>query len=511
MTFQRHITINARLTVLAFFALAFVSMGAYAIDPETHEQHPTPAIQYHAIYTVDLGESITVEFGVNAFGVSGPVWHDVDEVRVRMRPVGINTVLTYGYAEIERSEEESVGKTINSYFNSTYKLPTASPRYYPPGTQFEVTFQLLSGGEVVEEIPYYHGLVENLDEDRNWRRHGDEQLEIIYYGVSDFEIRRLFDETIRNMERISPALGVEQHHQLRAVVFPNIRELTRYGPTISQTAADGAFFGGFAYSRYYLTVMASPSVPILTHELTHLLHDIALDSPSLARLPAWLTEGIATYFETGVRETLPRNIIRGRNRNDIRRFREMATVPGRAEDIGVFYRQSGDFVGYLAELQGDSSIGQLLAEIRDGARLDDALVTVYNGDLDDLERAWRAQHGLPTVGVQSTAQSEIERNFPPTMVGVPTPILGGENRLDDRYVTERGGSAERVEPVARAATPTRDERIQPQGRTPTAVETPGGYVTSPVGREFRANPTLILVFGLLALGFGALFIRRLRS
>ena len=370
---------------------------------------------------------------------------------------------------------------------------------------------LLNGGEIVRERSYPTGYIDNLDEDRNWRRHGDERLEIIYYGVSDFEIRRLFDETIRNVERISPALGVEQHHQLRAVVFPNIRELTRYGPTISQTAADGGFFGGFAYSRYYLTVMASPSVPILTHELTHLLHDIALDSPSQARLPAWLTEGIATYFETGVRHTLPRYMIRGRSGSNIRRFREMATVPGRAEDIGVFYRQSGDFVGFLAELQGDNSIGQLLAEIRDGARWDDALSTVYGGDLDDLERAWRAQHGLPAIGVQSTAPADIQWKFPPTMVGVPTPVLGGENRLVDRHVTERGGSNERVNPVARAATPTRAERIQPQVPTPIAVATSGGYVTSPAGREFRANPTLILVFGLLALGFGVLFIRRLRS
>ena len=511
MAFLLNTSITARLTVLALLALAFVSMGSQAITIESQAQKPSPVIGISADYRVELGKSITVEYGI---AIEGDYWMphaDVDEVQVRMRPIGINSVSTYGYAEIERGETKFNDRVSDRYFKATYTLPTASPRYYPPGTQFEVTFVLLSGGETVDEKSFPLGHIENLDEDRNWRRHGDERLEIIYYGVSDFEIRRLFDETIRNVERISPALGVEQHHQLRAVVFPNIRELTRYGPTISQTAADGAFFGGFAYSRYYLTVMASPSVPILTHELTHLLHDIALDSPSQARLPAWLTEGIATYFETGVRQTLPRYMIRGRSGSNIRRFREMATVPGRAEDIGVFYRQSGDFVGYLAELQGDSSIGRVLEEIKGGAHWDDALATVYNGDLDDLERAWRAQHGLPTIGVQSTVPAEIQRNFPPTMVGVPTPVLGGENRLVDRYVTERGGSNERVNPVARAATPTRTERVQPQAPTPTAVATSSGYVTSPVGREFRANPTLILVFGLLALGFGALFIRRLRS
>lgn len=485
-----HIPIGIDRRLVATVAAAISIALAFAfVTIDTQAQSTRLYAEGEFSYTVDLGKSITMEFALDTD-------LDVDEVQVKVRPNGLNSVSTYGYAEVER----------DNTLTATYELPTASPRYFPPGTLFDVTFVLRNDDGMALDSPTYQ--VEYLDHGRRWERIGDDQLQLIYYGINGRTMRALFDNTHRNMERIKRVLGVIDHAPLRAIIFPNIRELTRYGPTISQTAADGTFFGGFAYSNYNLTIMASPSVSVLTHELTHLLHDIAMGSPATIRAPAWLTEGIATYLETGTRQHIPRSYRRASGTAAVKRFRDMSTVPGRREDISRFYQQSADFVGFLAESRGDLSIGHLLSELANGEELDDALTTVYGGNLDELENQWRAGYGLPPVGERLPAHLEAERTFPPTIVGVPTPGLGSVNVLESHGTTSN--------PVPdRAERPPLEEmeRVTPQEATavPATATATTGYVTSPIGREFRPNTTMLLVFFLLALGFAALFFRRMRG
>ena len=495
MHFLPNIPMGIRLRPVAMLATVIAAIVAFALVPSVSQAQSTRLYADGEFsYSVELGKSISMDFALSTD-------IDVDEVQVMVRPVGLNSVSTYGYAEIDQ------GETLTA----TYELPTASPRYFPPGTEFDIRFILRNDDVAVSESPEYR--IEYLDDGRQWKRIGDEQLQLIYYGISDRAMRPLFDTTHRNVERIKRALGVIDHHPLRAIIFPNNYELTRYGPTISQTATDGGFFGGYAYSRYYLTIMASPSVSILTHELTHLLHDIAMESPATVRAPAWLTEGIATYLETGTRRQLPRSYRRASGEAGVKRFREMGTVPGRREAIDVFYRQSGDFVGFLAESRGDTSIGMLLSELASGARLDDALTTVYGGNLDELENQWRASYGLPLIDVRVPAHLEPQQSIPPTIVGVPTPGRGSVNILESR-ATAGGGESDPV--PERAVHPTslpEIERIVPQEATavPATATATDGYVTSPIGREFRPNTTMLLVAFLLALGFAALFFRRMRN
>lgn len=485
---------------MAVLASAIALVAVFGMGVEAQAQNPSPEFHILFNHTVQLGKSITIEYQADRGADFYPAPHpDVDEVQVKVKPIGIESVSTYGYADIER---------VGQYFRATYTLPTASPRYFPPGTQFEVTIVLMSGGATVEEVDYPF-LIEYLDEERNWQRMGDDGLELIYYGIPTSSIQTLHRDVSRDVARIKEVLGVSEHPTLRAIIFPNVRELTRFGPTISQSATDGTFFGGFAYSQYLLTIMASPSATVLTHELTHLLHDVAMGSPSTVRAPAWLTEGIATYLETGQRNPLPRGY---RNARSITRFRELSSVPGRQQDIGIFYLQSGDFLGFLAELQGDQSIGRLLEELGNGARLDDALVTVYGGNLDELDNVWRAQYGLPPVEVQEPIRFEPRRDYPPTLVPIPTANRGAENRLGDATSDGSMSVDERAEPAVLPTALSLTDRVNAQVSTPSAATpTASGYVTSPIGNGFRANPTLVLVFFLLALGFGALFLRRMRS
>ena len=127
----------------------------------------------------------------------------------------------------------------------------------------------------------------------------------------------------------------------------------------------------------------------LIHELTHLMVNEAVDSPR-AKVPAWLNEGLAMYFESGSshRESQVRD---GRRNGWLLPLRHMESVPGRPSEVRVFYSQSASVVRYLMDDHGSARMGRLLTLIDRGLDIDDALGQVYGFDVNGLDSAWRAQ------------------------------------------------------------------------------------------------------------------------
>lgn len=441
-------------------------------------------------YSVNLGESIDFELAVDQLGLD-----PVDDVQVHIRPVGPRNITRYAYAEVTFDEE----------LLARYEFETAAPTYFPPGTMFDVRFVIYRDDEPLYETEEYR--VDYLDEGRGWASVRGDNLELLYYDIERSSVERLRDETADRLDYIREVLGVEEHPTMRAVIFPGVRDLSRYGPTFSRAATEGNYFGGFAYSGYNLTLMSSPSAGTLIHEMTHLLHDVAMVNPGPIQPPSWLTEGIATYLERSERPGLPYG-----GRSSVRRFRELKSVPGLRSDIGDFYQQSADFMGFLAEREGAHSLGRLLAELRDGARLDAALTTVYGGNIDELENLWRAQYALPLVDVRTGTVATVPRDYPPTIEGIPTPRRGS---MPGSGAAGTGAASDPPEQVARVPTTVAHDGLsgapQESGTTSEPESEREGYVTSPADSGFRANPTMLVVFVLLALGFGVLLYRRVTN
>ena len=92
-------------------------------------------------------------------------------------------------------------------------------------------------------------------------------------------------------------LGLVTAPPMKAVILNNRREADRGLPTVSEAATRGHLYGGFAFRDYDLFVLLGLSEDGIVHEATHLMVNEAVDSP-LARVPDWLNEGLATYFES---------------------------------------------------------------------------------------------------------------------------------------------------------------------------------------------------------------------
>ncbi len=468
-------------------------------------QSPRPTENETVTHHVVLADKIIVE-------IDTTIDAEIKEARIWIWPHGRETIPSYSYVEFTQTD------TIQA----TAEIDVQSPSYFPPGTIFNVRFEFISTDDEVYTSNTYH--IEHIDTLHDWRRIADDSLEIIYYGINDRAIENLHAKTAPILPEIAQALRVDNVPQFRAVIFPNVRELTIHGPTISQAATDGHYFGGFAYDEYNLTIMASPSAETLIHELTHLIFGRALDSPYATPAPAWLNEGNASYWETRERESAIRSFRPIARSGRVTEFAAMNAVPGIRRDINNFYIQSTDFVSYLIENYGRNSIGQLLSELNAGNTVDDAMTAVYGGTLDQIENGWRNEWGLPRV--ESVEQPvNIETDLPPTIPGLPTIITGNigteEGQSSITIQTDQSTGAteqtqhQHTEPAAESLTPPPPQPTpEPQ---PTVVElTPLPtrtihYITGPDSEWPQIKPSAVIVFLLLAAGVAAMMYRRLRT
>ena len=483
--------ITSSLLIGLIAAFALVLLNATSISAQFARRTDNEIVTHNVI----LGDKITVwiETDIDA---------EIKEGRFWVRPHGRETIHSYSYVDF----------TQDTSVRGTGEIDVRSPSYFPPGTIFDIRFEFTTvDGEIYTSKTYH---VEHIDDAHDWRRVSDGRLEIIYYGINDRAIENLHSQTTSRLPEISAALGVDDLPQFRAVIFPNLRELTLHGPTISRAATEGHYFGGFAYDEYDLTIMSSPSSRTLIHELTHLIFGRTLTSPYATSAPAWLNEGNASYWETGNRSESLRRFQPIARSGNVSEFATMNTIPGLRRDIGNFYTQSTDFVGYLIENYGPESIGKFLSELNSGKEIDDAMFAVYGGSLAQIENGWRNEWGLRSVSSVET-QVDIQRDLPPTIPGLPTVKTGTLEQSET--------DSSRQEPVEVRKTDIQQEpqaTRAPQGTvaprptvvfpTPPPTRVPY-FVPGPDDEWPQVKPSAIIVFLLLGLGVVAMMYRRFKT
>ena len=214
------------LAIVLIVALALVALNANSISAQSARPSDTEVVTH----TVIMGDKIAV-------WIETDIEAEIKEARLWVRPHGTDTIRAYSYVDF--TQDNSV--------RATGEIDVRSPSYFPPGTIFDVRFEFTAVDGTIYSSNTYH--LEHIDDQHDWRRVSDERLEIIYYGINDRSIQNLHDKTTSRLPEISAALGVNDIPQFRAVIFPSLRDLTLHGPTISQAATDGHYFGGFAIRR----------------------------------------------------------------------------------------------------------------------------------------------------------------------------------------------------------------------------------------------------------------------
>ena len=219
-----------------------------------------------------------------------------------------------------------------------------------------------------------------------------EDLIILWHDRPRDQVVELMTGVSSQLRSARQLLGLGSVPTMKAVIVNSTLEASRSFPLVSNAARRGHVYGGFAFGELDVFVLAGLNKDGIIHETVHLLTDEAVGSFSAA-LPAWLNEGLAMYFETSSmnRETVVSDAARA---GRLAPLRTMATVPGRPQDVRVFYAQSRSLVNYMMDSHGQSKMSALLREVDEGMRIEQAIPATYGITLDELDREWRATLSL---------------------------------------------------------------------------------------------------------------------
>jgi hypothetical protein len=302
-----------------------------------------------------------------------------DVVSVRLfYTIGRQDTLVYGYPTILRT---------SNGVSAEFIIHTGTSGYIPAGVDIEYYYVFeYSNGQFVESEKF---TIEYLDPQYDWNRYDAGTFEIVWHDRPRSLVEDVADEVNARLLPVLSMFGLRNPDKMKAVIVNGGREAGRTFPRVSQTASDGQLFGGFAFGEYDVFILAGLGVDGMIHEMTHLFFDEAVGSPR-AKVPAWVNEGLAMYFErgTGGRDSTVANASRS---GSLIRLGNMGAVPGRPSDVRLFYAQSWSLITYMVDSFGSERMTSMLTALNSGRSIQDAIQTAYGITSIQLEAGWRSQ------------------------------------------------------------------------------------------------------------------------
>ena len=327
-------------------------------------------------------QSHSINFPINiSFELIGESHREIDEILFYYRLAGTNIT---GYKPTSISSMDS--PTGRNRFTATSALATSGSKYIPSGTQISYYFKIFYINDAEQETDPI--TFDYLDPKYRWQKMESETMTVFWHDITKSKIEEVISKSETVLEQVSELFDIEQNRPIRAVIANSQRESADSFPKISSSATRDNVYGGFAFPQYEVFIVRGVSADGIIHEATHLLMSQKLDS-ARSQVPAWLSEGIAMYFEID-NEHRNRTAEVGYIQKKLRPLSSMQSVPGKSGDIRLFYAHSQGIVGYLIDKGGKEKILRLLEQINSGTKTDVAVIDVYGKTIDELDKSWQA-------------------------------------------------------------------------------------------------------------------------
>jgi hypothetical protein len=179
-----------------------------------------------------------------------------------------------------------------------------------------------------------------------------------------------------------------------------------------------SWVGGQAYPAHNIIIIGISASNLEwgkdteAHELTHVLVG-QMTFTCLGFIPNWLVEGLAMVGEGGLDSYQQGLLNQAITDNTLPSLQALTGgFSEEADRASLSYAASYSVTDYLVTTYGQAKMTALLGELRDGATIDDALLSIYRIDENGLDDAWRASIGAaPRSGTSN-----------PTPVPTPTVV-----------------------------------------------------------------------------------------
>ncbi len=334
------------------------------------------SVDSHAIRIVESSHRIEFPDRI-VFTLEAEAPADVESARL-FYTVGSRGVKVYTYP---------VRFTISDNIEAEFVVNTGRDGFIPQGVDIEYYYVFTDslGNQTMSDTLAF----EYLDSRYDWRRLVQDDYTLLWHNRPERAVRSMAADVSIRIRAVRDMFGLEDDYDFKAVIVNSRAEANRSFPPVSDTAQDTSLYGGFAFDRYGVLVLSGLNRDSLIHELTHLMFSERVDS-ARAKPPVWLNEGLAMYFEPGgynrYRESDTQKALRA---GDMIPLRHMRALPGRPDEVRLFYSQSAGIVRFLMNEFGHERMDALLTEINEGRKIDDALNSTYGFGVDELDTRWR--------------------------------------------------------------------------------------------------------------------------
>ena len=323
--------------------------------------------------------------------------NEIKSIAVRLK-VGQQTSVVYEYlcqaADVEgldwRCEDFEPAQVVTGEF---FWRTNTSPRFIPPGTIIYYNFEIEdSEGTVLEterqEFIYYDARFE-------WSEVSEGPVTVAYHGPVKTRAEKILEAILDTMDKMGDVLGADIKQPIRVTAYNTTRDMLDALPPGSTTIRRELITEGQAFTNIGTLLVLQGgrlSLGTASHEVTHILVHRAGDGV-FRRVPPWLNEGLAEYANVDPSYSYDVAVEFAAATGRLLPVVYMDGLPGIPEDVIIFYGQSSDIVELMLDGFGPEKMAELMATLKSGKNVDEALERVYGFDRRGLDDMWRDSIG----------------------------------------------------------------------------------------------------------------------
>jgi hypothetical protein len=249
-----------------------------------------------------------------------------------------------------------------------------------------------AGGEILVTEPQ---TVTVQDRRFNWKSVTLQPVTVHWSQGDQAFGQSLVQLAVSSLTRLQKDTATTYEGPIHMTVYPTIEAMR------SVLISSEQWVGGVAYPNLGLiitsitpgeTMWASEVVP---HEISHLVIQSLVFNCVGATLPTWLSEGLAERALGRISNSENKELIAALEDELLPPLGALeGTFSAYGDEAGLSYTQSYSVVSFMIAEYGPEKIGKLLAGIKSGQTIDQALQSVYHLDTNGLDAAWRASLGF---------------------------------------------------------------------------------------------------------------------
>lgn len=305
--------------------------------------------------------------------------NEIESVAIRL-VIGQQTRGGYDYLETDQNGDLIDGELL-------WRTNTNS-MYVPPGTVISYNFEIvdIEGNRLDTERSQftYH------DPRFEWSEISQGPITLAYHGNVVDRAHDILDTIVETLDRVAPLLGADKEEPLRVTVYNTWDEMQGAIQRSSATIGQHLITEGQAFSNVgtLLVLGTRSAIGTASHEVTHIIVHRAGEG-IIRKVPSWLHEGLAEYGNVDPGRSYDSALDQGIRRDRLLPVTHMDSLPGRANDVLLFYGQSKAIVRMMIDDFGTEKMRDFMSRYKSGASMDNALSETYGFDRAGLENRWR--------------------------------------------------------------------------------------------------------------------------